>query len=114
MVLFHKILWFLTLSLISGYDKTPDFKLVIPFAYQGHVINWIESKALFGDEERHKDHLKGQLWSYWNRYGPGMVIYWFGFIDDLDNNRDKGIVVCDHFPEDIELADPLKEDKIEA
>lgn len=91
----------------KGYDKTPDFKLVIPFAYQGHVINWIESKALFGDEEKHNGYLKEQLWSYWNRYGPGMVIYWFGFIDEIDNNRDKGIVVCDHFPEDIVLADPL-------
>lgn len=91
----------------KGYDKTPDFKLVIPFAYQGHVINWIESKALFGDEEKHNGYLKEQLWSYWNRYGPGMVIYWFGFIDEIDNNRDKGIVVCDNFPEDIVLADPL-------
>ena len=46
-----------------------------------------------------------------------MVIYWFGFIDELDNNRDQGIVVCDHFPESIEIADPLKEektDKVEA
>ena len=27
------------------------------------------------------------------RYGPGLVIYWFGFIDELDNSRDKGVLV---------------------
>jgi len=91
----------------KGYDKTPDIKLDIPFAYNGHVINWIESKALFGDDEHHEGYLREQLWSYWNRYGPGMVIYWFGFIEDLDDNRDKGIIVCDEFPKDITLAQPL-------
>lgn len=93
----------------KGYDKTPDIKLDIPFAYNGYVINWIESKALFGDEDHHADYLKDQLWSYWNRYGPGMVIYWFGFIDDIDSNRDKGIIVCDDFPQNIEICDPSKE-----
>lgn len=92
----------------KGYDKTPDIKLDIPFAYNGYVINWIESKALFGDEEHHAEYLKEQLWSYWNRYGAGMVIYWFGFIEDLDNNRDNGIIVCDDFPKDIEVCNPLK------
>ena len=37
-----------------------------------------------------------------------MVIYWFGFIEDLDNNREKGIIVCDDFPKDIEVCNPLK------
>jgi len=94
----------------KGYDKTPDIKLDIPFAYNGHVINWIESKALFGDEDHHAGYLRDQLWSYWNRYGPGMVIYWFGFIEELDENRNKGIIVCDDFPENIQLCDPLNED----
>lgn len=93
----------------KGYDKTPDIKLDIPFAYNGHVINWIESKALFGDQDHHNTYLREQLWSYWNRYGPGMVIYWFGFIDELDDNRDKGIIVCDTFPTDIQFCQPFNQ-----
>lgn len=87
----------------QGYDKTPDIKLEIPLALEegGHIINWIESKALFGDPESHAGYLKDQFWSYWNRFGPGMVIYWAGYVKQLDVHRAQGIVLCDHFPEKI-------------
>jgi hypothetical protein len=45
---------------------TVFFKICI--AVDGQVINWIESKALFGDEEVHRGYLKDQLYSYWNRF----------------------------------------------
>jgi hypothetical protein len=35
-----------------------------------------------------------------------MVIYWFGFIDELDINQEKGIILRDHFPEQIVKMDP--------
>ena len=41
------------------------------------------------------------------RFGPGLVIYWFGFIEELDTNRDKGIMLMDHFPENIVVMNPV-------
>jgi len=35
------------------------------------------------------------------RFGCGLVIYWFGFIDELDVNCDKGIMLLDQFPQNI-------------
>ena len=40
------------------------------------------------------------------RFGPGMVIYWFGFIDELDVNQEKGIILRDCFPQNIVKMDP--------
>ncbi|XP_064601584.1 CDAN1-interacting nuclease 1-like [Liolophura sinensis] len=91
-----------------GYDKTPDIKMEVPIAVNGHVVNWIESKASFGDEHSHKGYEKDQFWSYWNRFGPGMVIYWFGYIKELDVNREKGIMLMDDFPANIVTMDPLQ------
>ncbi|KAM4691045.1 CDAN1-interacting nuclease 1 [Rhinophrynus dorsalis] len=86
---------------VKGYDKTPDFILEVPVAVDGHVIHWIESKASFGDESSHRMYLQDQFWSYWNRFGPGLVIYWYGFIEELDCNRERGIILKDEFPKDI-------------
>lgn len=81
-----------------GCDKTPDVKLVVPFSVGPNIVNWVESKALFGDHESHATYMKNQLYSYWNRFGPGMVIYWFGFVDDLNTKKHQGILVCDNLP----------------
>ncbi|XP_066199531.1 CDAN1-interacting nuclease 1 isoform X2 [Saccopteryx leptura] len=35
------------------------------------------------------------------RFGPGLVIYWYGFIQELDCNRDRGILLKATFPTDI-------------
>ncbi|CAL9687101.1 unnamed protein product [Knipowitschia caucasica] len=86
---------------IMGYDKTPDIILEVPVAVDGHIVHWIESKASFGDDQSHRTYLNEQFWSYWNRFGPGLVIYWHGFISELDCQRDRGIMLSDCFPSDI-------------
>ena len=87
----------------AGYDKTPDVKLDIPISVNGSVVNWIESKALFGDEENHTAYLNDQLWSYWNRFGPGMVIYWCGYLKHLEWSTEHGILVRETFPTEDEI-----------
>jgi len=96
---------------LRGLDMTPDMVLSEPIAislfnndsteyneeyvatsYIGgndgeiRILNWIESKALFGEPEHLQTTMKRQLFPYWNRYGPGAVIYWFGHILADDEN----------------------------
>jgi hypothetical protein len=67
----------------EGYSKTPDFLLDIPHVVDGRLVNWIESKALFGDARTHERYVRDQIQSYRTRYGPGVVIYWFGYAADI-------------------------------
>ena len=97
----------------QGYDKTPDIKLDVPVAVDGFIINWIESKALFGDPEAHAGYLRDQLWSYINRFGSGLVIYWFGYVNQLDVHRNAGILLRESFPTDIVRFNPGLNRKIE-
>lgn len=84
-----------------GLSKTPDALLTIPFGVydaQGtfHIVNWIDSKAMFGDQETHEGDNVAQLQGYVHRFGPGMVIYWFGYLNSLLNDAD--IYICSNFP----------------
>ncbi|KAL8574045.1 hypothetical protein ACOMHN_025381 [Nucella lapillus] len=88
-----------------GYDKTPDIKLTLPVALDGFVANWIESKAMFGNEEWHTKHVKEQVGPYTRRFGPGLVIYWFGFVDALDCQRSGGLALCQGLPKKIQKID---------
>lgn len=81
----------------SGYPKTPDAKLLIPFAINGFVINWIDSKASFCDDYS-MQFARDQFLSYVNRYGSGLVLYWFGFIEELNNMQQDGVLLMDKFP----------------
>lgn len=46
--------------------------------------------------------MKDQFTKYVNRYGPGMVVYWFGFVDELQE-EENSLILVDSFPstEDI-------------
>lgn len=66
-----------------------------------HLVHWIDSKACFGDDRTHSQQLDGQYRTYTNRYGPGLVIYWFGFVDGLENDAD--VMILERFPRGPEL-----------
>ena len=44
-----------------------------------------------------REYNQEQFSKYVNRYGPGMVIYWFGFMDDLQG-VDADLVLVESFP----------------
>ncbi|MBD3260479.1 MAG: hypothetical protein GF334_02160 [Candidatus Altiarchaeales archaeon] len=71
-----------------GHIKTPDFLLEAPLKVNGHWVNWIESKASFGDRDEIKKDYRKQLTHYVDLFGAGMVCYWYGFIEGiLDDER---------------------------
>lgn len=88
----------------QGFPKTPDFVLLIPVAFyfpksqSYRVVNWIESKGMFGNENQHKKYSGEQFLSYHNRFGPGLVIYWGGFIEELEL-LDSSIYLAYEMPE---------------
>lgn len=61
------------------------------------------------------------LFCLFYRFGPGLVIYWYGFIEELDCQRDRGILLKDCLPTDIitlchateleQMSESQKEDK---
>lgn len=62
----------------------PDFLLKKRIILQGEEINWIESKASFGDpKNRRSDEAQFRRF---DKYGPGVVIYWFG-LEGLSKRR---------------------------
>ena len=84
----------------EGRSKTPDIRLIVPFAvlkedHTYHVVNWIDSKAMFGDPHTHEEN-QNQLQGYVIRYGPGMVIYWFDYVNELNNDPD--VLICRDLP----------------
>ncbi|HHQ44556.1 MAG TPA: hypothetical protein ENN13_00275 [Candidatus Altiarchaeales archaeon] len=77
----------------EGHPKTPDFKLEAPIKVDGKWVNWIECKGTFGDRVEINKNYTTQLTHYVDLFGAGMVVYWFGFIEDI--LRDERIIVKD-------------------
>ena len=71
-----------------GEGKTPDFKLKRPLVYRDMELNWVESKASFGDKWKLNEDYKNQLKPYRKLFGPGMVIYWYGFVTPYHEEKD--------------------------
>ena len=72
--------------------KTPDALLKNPIEIGGKEVRWLDSKASFGDPEEIKRSYKRQFKSYIELFGPGAVIYWYGYVKmDLPD----GLIVLD-------------------
>jgi len=80
-------------DLRGTHEKTPDALLNEPMMYDGNKIYWVESKASFGDNTEFRFNSKKQLTPYTKLFGPGMVVYWMGRLDDLE--KQDGIFVED-------------------
>lgn len=83
--------------------STPDVLLRVPVGISNKVVTWIDSKAKFGDIFFLKKDYKESISSYVQSFGPGMVIYWFGFVTDCDAPilADTNVLVVDSFPKHV-------------
>jgi len=70
-------------DLRGEYQKTPDCLFDEPLKINGWKVNWIESKASFGDNTEIRKNIKKQLLPYVELFGRGLVVYWFGYLDDF-------------------------------
>jgi hypothetical protein len=86
----------------QGAEKTPDFLFPDPVEIQGQQVNWVESKAVFGNETEHQTYLEKQFSRYEELYGSGMVIYWYGYVD--------GISLEGHLLSDYRIDDEFNPD----
>jgi CDAN1-interacting nuclease 1 len=86
------------------FFKTPDALLRVPIAVCGSVICWIDSKATFCDKRSHKKLLEDQYDSYVNRFGPGLVIYWHGYLQSIETIKSDFVLVLDSFPRNEQIT----------
>ena len=71
-------------DLRGEFPKTPDCLLDKPLRFNGWTLNWIESKASFGDFVEFNRNVRCQLNSYVELFGHGLVVYWFGHVDEIE------------------------------
>ncbi len=91
----HKFSFQTEEDLRGKYPKTPDFLLKKPLIWDNQKNFWIESKATFGDPFEIRRHVKKQLKPYADLFGDGLVVYWYGYIDDLRLSFPEGVSVSD-------------------
>lgn len=79
---------------IKGTARTPDILLSVPLGvkvpkrlkdgspnylgYEWKTVWWIDSKAYFGDDHTHNHEIMPQAEAFVNRFGPGLILYWYG------------------------------------
>jgi len=84
---------------LKQYTKTPDALFMKPMMIGGRRVAWMESKANFGDAVEIKRNLKKQLIPYVKLFGPGVVVYWYGYISGVSPPEGITLVDADFFRE---------------
>ena len=73
---------------LKGSGKTVDFLLDEPIEIdidgEKKKVNWIESKGSFGDMKKLRRDYTVQLKPYTELWGPGIVVYWFGYLEGME------------------------------
>lgn len=84
------------------YKKTPDNLLKEPMEIDGQTVYWFESKANFGNAQEMRRNNKKQLIPYTEIFGPGIVVYWFGHVDDFEQPEGIKAVDAKWFMKDLD------------
>ena len=92
---------------------------------RGRIVHWIDSKASFADPIVHREKARTrhrltlcpaaerlfvlcdvqglpQFQAYVNRYGPGLVIYWLGYPEELGSSH-PDVALADAFPDEADI-----------
>jgi hypothetical protein len=88
-------------DLRGKYSKTPDCLLAKPLKLDSEEINWIESKANFGDGVEFNRNMKRQVIPYTEMFGHGIIVYWFGFVDGLCPPKGVHLVSKEFFDDSV-------------
>jgi len=76
------------------FPKTPDILFKKEGRnIKGHIVNWIESKSNFGSPTEFRNNYRRQLASYTELFGPGIVVYWYGYVEGV--NKDSSVVIVE-------------------
>ncbi len=82
-------------DLRSTHEKTPDFLLEAPVKTKDRWVKWIECKASFGDMTEVRRDYQKQLIHYSRMFGEGIVLYWYGFLDESVKELNDKILIFD-------------------
>ena len=55
-----------------GEGEDADALLLVPLLVRGRAVNWIDSKAMYGEAETHGEYYASQYTAYLNRFDAGM------------------------------------------
>jgi hypothetical protein len=99
-------------DLRGRFSKTPDALLGRAIGINGQRVQWIESKANFGDDVEVGRNVRKQLVPYVKLFGEGIVVYWYGFVSSIEGPPGIMILDGDTF-ESLVPADPPPEREIE-